>query len=241
MNHTLRIFKENFKKLLILSLMIVLPVYLIQEFVIMPSLPEDGTGLSATGSVWYLLSMWLIGLFLYVYRVAVIKLTYNALEETPAGIAELMDFSVRLWPKILWTTLLYTLSVACGMLLFVFPGMILFVAYTFYQYVSVRTGLSGRKALLLSSFYAQKNMMKAVAIAFGTVLIRSFFSYAVTSLEAVVPNAILSASIGVVLFVIVELATCLIDIYAAEYIFHTKINFDPESFKKKKSTENAQH
>lgn len=35
-----RIFQKNFKKLLLLALMIVLPIYVIQEFLIIPSLPR---------------------------------------------------------------------------------------------------------------------------------------------------------------------------------------------------------
>ena len=136
-----RIFQKNFKKLLLLALMIVLPIYVIQEFLIIPSLPDD----LETGDlrmIWYTLSIWLISLFLYVFRISVIKLSYDSLEEKDTGISELMDFSVRLWPKVLLTTLLYALSVACGLMLFFFPGLILFVAYAFYQYISVKTGLS---------------------------------------------------------------------------------------------------
>ncbi|MFR1517334.1 MAG: hypothetical protein ACLSVG_00960 [Clostridia bacterium] len=240
MNNTIRIFKNHFKTLLLLSLMIVLPVYLIQEFLITPALPGDLQSGDAR-TLWYMMSMWLISLFLYVYRIAVIKLSYDALEEKSSNIPELMDFSVRLWPKILLTTLLYAISVTCGMMLFFFPGLILFVSYTFYQYVAVRSGLWGRKALFLSSLYTKKSIGKAAAIAFGTVLIRYILSYSITFLESKIPNVILAAALGVLLFLLVELATCLIDIYVSDYIFHTKIEFDLSILQKKKSSENAEH
>lgn len=88
----LRIFQKNLKKLLLLALMIVLPIYVIQEFLIIPSLPDD----LETGDlrmIWYTLSIWLISLFLYVFRISVIKLSYDSLEEKDTGISELMDFS----------------------------------------------------------------------------------------------------------------------------------------------------
>ena len=89
-----RIFQKNFKKLLLLALMIVLPIYVIQEFLIIPSLPDD----LETGDlrmIWYTLSIWLISLFLYVFRISVIKLSYDSLEEKDTGISELMDAAVR--------------------------------------------------------------------------------------------------------------------------------------------------
>lgn len=240
MNNTIRIFKENFMKLFVLTLMIVLPVYLVQEVVIMPYFPAE-MEVGDVRTIWYTLSIWLISLFLYVFRIAVIKLSYYSLEGKQSTISDLMDFSVRLWPKILLTTLLYAISVTCGLMLFFFPGIILFVAYTFYQYVSVRTGLWGRKSLFLSSLYAKKSMGKAAAIAFGTVLIRYVLSYAVTSLEDVITNPILSTGIAILLFVLVELISTLIDIFVSDYIFHTKLDFDLSILQNKKSTEHAEH
>ena len=234
-----RIFQKNFKKLLLLALMLVLPIYVIQEFLIIPSLPDD----LETGDlrmIWYTLSIWLISLFLYVFRISVIKLSYDSLEEKDTGISELMDFSVRLWPKVLLTTLLYALSVACGLMLFFFPGLILFVAYAFYQYISVKTGLWGRKALFLSSLYTKKNLGKAAAIAFGSVMLRYALSYGASALEGRIANALLRPAIAVVLFVLLELVACLIDIFAANYIFNTKIDFDITVLQKKKSADDAE-
>ena len=123
MNNTIRIFKENFMKLLVLTLMIVLPVYLVQEVIIMPYFPAK-MEVGDVRAIWYTLSIWLISLFLYVFRIAVIKLSYHSLEGKQSTISDLMDFSVRLWPKILLTTLLYAISVTCGLMLFFFPGII---------------------------------------------------------------------------------------------------------------------
>ena len=138
------------------------------------------------------------------------------------------------------TTLLYALSVACGLMLFFFPGLILFVAYAFYQYISVKTGLWGRKALFLSSLYTKKNLGKAAAIAFGSVMLRYALSYGASALEGRIANALLRPAIAVVLFVLLELAACLIDIFAANYIFNTKIDFDITILQKKKSADDAE-
>ena len=84
-------------------------------------------------------------------------------------------------------------------------------------------------------------MGKAAAIAFGTVLIRYVLSYAVTSLEDVITNPILSAGTAILLFVLVELLSTLIDIFVSDYIFHTKLDFDLSILQNKKSTEHAEH
>ena len=125
-------------------------------------------------------------------------------------------------------------------MLFFFPGLILFVAYAFYQYVTVKTGLWGRKALFLSSLYTKSNPGKAAAIAFGSVMLRYALSYGASALEARIAGALLRPAIGVALFVFLELAACLIDIFAANYIFNTKIDFDISILQKKKSADDAE-
>lgn len=237
---TFRIFKENFTRLLLLLLMLVLPIYLVQELLIRPYLPAVAEG-NALRAVWYNLSILLISMFLYVFRTAVILLANGTLTGKSSGVLEIIDFSVRLWPKMIGTTLLYALAVSCGLMIFFFPGLILLVAYTFYQYIVAGTGLWGRKALFLSSLYAKKAMGKATAIALCSVLIPAVLSYGVTSLtDFLTGSAVLRTLTSVVLFLLTELATCLIQIYVASYVYHTKIDFDM-SILQKKRTEHAEH
>lgn len=240
MNQTLRIFRKNYKNILLFALLIVLPVYVVQEFVIVPALPQD-LKVDDTRAVWYTLSISLISLFLYVYRIAVIRMSYDTLEGKQTGIADLLEFSVKLWPKILLTVFLYAISVSFGLMFFVFPGLVLFTLYTFYQYVSVQTGLWGRKSLFLSSLYARKSMGKAAAIAFGTAIIRYAFSYIISTVSGWIVNSAISAVFSIFLFFIAELVFSLIDIFVVSYLFHTTIAFDPETLQKKKSVENAEH
>ena len=51
---------------------------------------------------------------------------------------------------------------------------------------------------------------------------------------------LLRPAIAVVLFVLLELVACLIDIFAANYIFNTKIDFDITILQKKKSADDAE-
>lgn len=240
MNQTLQIFRKNYKNILLFALMIVLPVYVVQEFVIAPALPQD-LNADDTRVVWYTLSISLISLFLYVYRIAVIRMSYDTLEGRQTGIADLLEFSVKLWPKMLLTVLVYAISVSFGFMFFVFPGLVLFTLYTFYQYVSVQTGLWGRKSLFLSSVYARKNMRKAAVIAFGTAIIRYAFSYLISTVSGWITNPAIAAVLSIFLFFIAELVFSLIDIFVAAYLFRTTIDIDPESLQQKKSVEHAEH
>lgn len=237
---TIEIFKTNFKKILILSCMVVLPVYLIQVFLIVPRLPDKIDMLSPQ-FVWYLLSTILISIFLYVYYIAVIKLSYETMDGKNMSISEVMNFSVRLWPKILLTALLYGLSVACGFMLFFIPGILLFVAYTFYQYTCVRTGLWGRKSLFLSSLYTKKNMGKAAAIAIIPAILQFVLTTGITSITDSISKTSLQSAVTVILNVAIEFLFSIVYIYIARYIFTTPIDFDINILKAKKNTENAEH
>lgn len=242
MKQTLAIYKSNFKIFLLLSLMIVLPVYLIQEFIIQPYFPDE-IAADNPKMIWYLLSAWLMSLFLYVYRIAAIKISFAALESGGSDkpdISGIMDFSIRFWPKFIATSLIYAISVTLGMFL-ILPGIMFLISYAYYQYTAVRYNLWGRRALLLSSMYMRKSLGHAAGIAFGTVIIRYVFSYVISYAVQFVPNSIASSLLYVILFVIFELLYCLVDIFVSEHIYNTNIDFDVSVLQKKKSDKDAQH
>ena len=235
----LKIYKANFKKILLLAAMILLPVYVIQEFIIQSYLPAE-MKVEDPRTIWYLLSVWLVTLFLLVFRIAVIKLSFDTMDGKNTGIQDVMDFSVRLWPKLMLTAVLFGISILFGLMLFVFPAILLFVSYTFYQYVSVKTGLWGRKSLFLSSLYSKKNIGKAAAIAFGSAFLQYLLSLCIAEVnQDVLPNAVARPLLRVALFIIADLLTCFVYIYISHYIHHVNLEFDISILQKPKNAENA--
>ena len=233
------ILKKNFVKIFILSLMIVLPVYLVREVFIMPLMPAEISS-TDTKLLWYLLSILLLNFFILLFDIGVIKITLNTLQSESQSISEIMDFSMRLWPKAIITSFLYSISVAFGMLLCFLPGIILFIAYFFNQIVLVKTGLWGRKCLFVSHLYSKVNMLKISVIILVTVVIEYIVSSGVTYLQSILPSAEISCVAGVVLFWLLQSAFSIIDIYFTVYVCNIKVDFDM-NLTQKKSENNAQY
>ncbi len=234
------VYKKILSLICILSLMIVVPVYAVQEFIIQPYLPEN-TDISYDKMLMYMLSIWLISLFIYVFRIAVIKSSFTVLENDGGSkprLSDIMDFSVRFWPKMILTSVIYAVTVAFGMFLIIL-GIIFFISYAYYQHAAVKTGLWGRKALLVSSLYMRKGIGQACAVAFGTVIIRYAVSYFVSFVQVIAGSSIAASCIAVVIYTLMELAVSLIDVYVCVYMNKTALDVDISGLLTKKSGTDA--
>ena len=241
MKKAFNIFKTNFSAIFILSLMIILPVYLIQEFLLVPFTPEisaeDAAAYSMdTKMIWYLLGALIISLFTELHKVSVVKLTFESLESREISISEIMDFSMRLWPKTLLTTLLYALFVAFGFMLFFIPGMMMFVLYYFYIQVVVFYGIWGRSALGISSLYAKRMLNKTITIVLVGFVLQYGISLGVSLLQNVIPSQITAVAV----FFVGQFIITFIDIFATVCVHDTNLGIDFDAFKKKKD-KNVQH
>ena len=245
MNKAFEIFKNNFSKILILSLMILLPVTIIQEFLLVPfvpELPEVSEGASQemlesyysdTSFLWYFMGAILLSLFTELYRVGTIKIAYEALEEKTMGISEIMDFSMRIWPKTILTTLLYALFVAFGFMLCFIPGVFMYVIYFLYLQIIVLTGIWGRKALVVSSFYTKKILVKTVLVILLGMGLQFAVSLVASIFQGIISNAVVSSIISVVVLFIGQFCSTYTDMLAAVFVYETKPNIDIGIFEKK--------
>ena len=238
MKKTFDLFKNKFPTIMVLSLMIVLPVYLIQEFLLVPftpELPEDMTGYRPDSKLlWYFLGMLLVSLLIELYKICIIKLSYETLESRAITVSEIMDFSMRIWPKTILTTLLYALFVAFGFMLLFFPGMMMFVLYYFYIQVIVMTGIWGKPSLGISSIYARKMLNKTITIVLLNLFIQYCISLAVALVQQQIPGTIASAAVGVLIFFAGQFIVTFIDIFATVCVHDTPLGVDISAFKKKK-------
>lgn len=250
MKKALNIFKLNFVKILILSFMIILPVYLIQEFLLVPFTPElpAQTDIEALESystdssiLWYFLGVILLGMLTELHKIGIIKLSYESLESRNINVSEIMDFSMRIWPKTILTTLLYSLFVACGIMLFFIPGMIMYVLYFFYIQVVVITGIWGRGSFLISSLYVKKMLNKTI----GLVLFGIVLQYSVALLASVaqlaISNSVVSSAVAVVIFFLGQFVVTYTDILATVLLCDTKLEINIGAFRKKKREKDGEY
>ncbi len=245
MNKAFDIFKNNFSKILILSLMILLPVTIIQEFLLVPFAPEVPEVTDAvtqemlesyysdTSFLWYFMGAILLSLFTELYRVGTIKIAYEALEERTMGISEVMDFSMRIWPKTIITTLLYALFVAFGFMLCFIPGVFMYVIYFLYLQIIVLTGIWGRKALVISSFYTKKILGKTILVISLGIGLQFAVSLVAAIFQGVLQNAIISGVISVVVLFAGQFLSTYTDVLATVFVYETKPDIDIGIFKKK--------
>lgn len=245
MKKAFNIFKTKFSSIFILSAMIILPVYLIQEFLLVPFTPEISVEDAATYQmdtkmIWYLLGALIVSLFTELHKVTIIKLTFESLESRDISVTEMMDFSMRIWPKTLLTTLLYALFVALGFMLFFIPGMMMFVLYYFYIQVVVIYGIWGRAALGVSSLYAKRMLNKTITIVLIGFVLQYAISLGVSLLQDVVPGRIASQAVGVAIFFVCQFIITFIDIFATVCVHDTNLGIDINAFKKKKD-QNVQY
>lgn len=245
MNKAFRIFKNNFSRILIFSLMILLPITIIQEFLLVPFVPELPEVSKATSQemlesyysdtaiLWYFMGAILLSLFTELYRVGTIKIAYEALEERTMGISEIMDFSMRIWPKTILTTLLYALFVAFGFMLCFIPGVFMYVIYFLYLQIVVLTGIWGRKALVVSSFYTKKILGKIILVISLGIGLQFAVSMVASIFQGIISNTIAASIISVVVLFVGQFCSTYTDILAAVFVYETKPDIDIGIFKKK--------
>ena len=250
MKKALNIFKLNFVKILILSLMIILPVYLMQEFLLVPFTPElpTETDLETLESysvdsslLWFFFGAILLSLLTELYKIGIIKLSYESLESRNISVSEIMDSSMRIWPKTILTTLLYSLFVACGFMLFFIPGMIMYVLYFFYMQIVVITGIWGRGSFLISSLYVKKMLNKTIGLVLFGIVLQYSVSLLASVAQLAISNSIVSSAAAVVIFFLGQFAITYMDILATVLLYDTKLDISIDAFRKTKRENNGEH
>lgn len=241
MKNAFNIFKSKILTIFILSFMIILPVYLIQEFLLVPYTPEPSLDSSIDSKMlWYFAGAFVISSFFMLHKIGIIKLAFETLESNDITVNEIMDFSMRVWPKTLLTTVLYAIFVAFGLFLFFIPGMMMFVLYSFYIQVVVIYGIWGRATFAVSTLYAKKMLNKTITIALLGIFISYGVSFGAALLERMIPNQTASHAVVVAVLFVGHFITTFVDIFATVCVHDTDLGVDINLFKKKKD-QNVQH
>lgn len=234
MSKTFSIIKNNFGRLLILSFMIVLPVCIFQGLVLDKYMPEN-ENMFDKKQIWYLAGLLLLSCITLLYKTCVIKISFDAISGQNNSISELMDFAMKIWPKMIATLIIWSFFVAFGFMFFIIPGIVFFVTYYLNQHVVIKEEIWGRNALMISQLYARNNIFKIIGSFFAYMGITVFCEVAFIVFERFFvhyPSVCLVASLAEMWFI--QVASSIIDIYLAVNMSQTKIDFDLSKLKSKK-------
>lgn len=248
MKKAFELFKDNFIKIFILSLMILLPVTIVQEVLLLPFVPELPQDASEEMIASYyedprvlyaLLGFLLLSMFTLLYRIGTIKLSFESLESRKIGINEIMDFSMRIWPKVMLTTILFAVFVAFGLMLFFLPGIVMCIMYFFYLHIVVLLEIWGRSTFAISSFYTKKIFSKTLAVIALWVVLQMMFNFAASVVKSAIPDEMISNIAAAGILFVGQICATYTDILAAVFVKETKLDIDISIFKKKKTNNNA--
>ena len=108
-----------------------------------------------------------------VTYLALIVAAHKITDEKDIGILESYSRSFSLFPRFIWTSLLYILIVVGGLILFVIPGIIWGLRYVLAPYAVIVEGISGKEALSRSRVLTKDRLLPIGAC--ETIFFWAFF------------------------------------------------------------------
>ena len=133
---SLDIFTNNFKNILLITLLIYIPIdvllfYVWEYFLNSSNITFEGFS-NYTRIAW-----WLESLFWVITSIFVILLVKNSLDSKETDFKELFKLSITKWPKVVWANILYSIAVWFWILLLIVPWIYLSVIWVFFLYAIV--------------------------------------------------------------------------------------------------------
>ena len=253
-------YKNHIKSILLLCLLVILPLSLVQVFLIDPSfevkdlnailgeaesfsalLENEGTltdlQLSQLTRYFYYRAVYFVlSLLAVVLQLAVIKITYYSHQQIPYQLFDVFEESVRLFPKALVTCLMMYCVVFCGLLFFIFPGIFAAIILYFAVYAVAVTGLGGPKALTFSSLISRGKVLKILLLIIGLAVFRTAYTYLLGFLFGLIP---LHSAATVLYQFSDNLISCLTFIFCTKYFLHIMGSVDIAIFRKKNGPDTA--
>ncbi len=174
-----RIYKKYFLKIILLSILIYVPISVIQ--LMLPAVDMSGVTSENVSSysgklVTLLLSAVVLSLISGIFDLCMMYFTERDMIQQTVPLSEAFDFSLRCFPKYLATRILsYFLVFVLSMLCFI-PGIIALFLFSLSPYIVVFRKSWGRKALRESSVLVRRNAL-AVILVIG---LQYFIAYAMS-------------------------------------------------------------
>jgi hypothetical protein len=181
LDQAIAIIRDNFVLLFTIMLIVLIPVTLIQGFLLQavtPDLPANATAQDymnvqqAQAQYW----PWFVGFGLLqfiivipIVNAAVIDAVARVYLGQPVTAMEAISYGVRRLLPLLGTTVLTTLAVSAGFLLFIIPGIYFSIWFALSQHVVVIEKLAGPTAMKRSKKLVHKD--RGTLVALGIVLL----------------------------------------------------------------------
>lgn len=236
---TFKVYKNNFLKISAIILLVWIPLVVVNAAIIEPSLDIDGiveilqnNELKGTpeyqdaelvynkSMLIYMAMTLMISLLGTVSQIGIIKIAGKSKEENfgkiPPGVSDIFSESVSLLPRVLWVYLLTAFMMFVGFMMFIFPGIYIYIMSSLAISAAVLTRVKGMQAVRLS-FVTIKNEVFTVAAALLLfVVISGGAAYGLNALISLVPGGkIITAVLGAAVVIIGEFITALQVIFMA--------------------------
>jgi serine/threonine protein kinase len=188
------LYSEHFPKFLKLSLIAHLPVIVLTFLMVGMTLAEDAIDKRGTAAkVAFVIVLVLLGLLQVVAyflaaasmsgMTAVIVTQLTAAPLRPVELRTAVAVLKRRWRPFLKTSLLMTLRIFIGLILFVIPGMVVYIRYTLYAPVVLIEGLEGKAARRRARQLASRSWRTVIIIALLQFVIPAIVSSLVGQLS----------------------------------------------------------
>jgi len=247
-NKTWKIYKNNFAKVSVIILAVWIPLVLIQAILIEPSLDlesvneilqnqelvgtpeyEDAAIVMMRSMSIYMIMSLIISFLGILSDIAITKLADeshgNGLKKVKTSFGDIFSDSVPLIPRCIWIVILTGLFVSVGLMMFILPGIYIYVMSSLAVTAAVLAGVKGMTSIRVS-FTTVKNEIFTVALGMLIfIAISAVISFAADLVSIPLPdNKIITAALNSLVIIIGKFVT------AAQFIFFTV--FFTERYKK---------
>lgn len=197
-SQSIKIFKDNIKFILLISLLIFLPYALTKVLFVNQIMDQallndyvlniesyvnatDKESLAVISQITkqfsaYLIFSFVLSLFTLIGDVMVIRLSYNHKEGIAEDFFEGFESSIRIYPRALWTLIIQTMFIAFGFFL-VLPGIYFYFAFRFALFISVLYKIKGKRATNYSALVVRGNFSKVIGYSMLVILFNFSLSY----------------------------------------------------------------
>ncbi|MBE7064560.1 MAG: hypothetical protein E7384_01935 [Ruminococcaceae bacterium] len=236
---TLKVYKNNFLKIIAIILLVWIPLVVVNAVLIEPSVEIDGIieilnnkELKGTPeyqdaelvynktTIIYFAMTFVISLLGTVSQIGIIKIAgesqKNGFKKISLGISDVFSEAISLLPRVLWVYILTVSMIFIGLMMFVFPGIYIYVMSSLSISAVVLAGAKGMQAVRLS-FVTVKNEVFTVGVSLLLFLVFSAASaYGLSALITLISGGkIITAVLGAAVTIIGEFISALQTIFLA--------------------------
>ncbi|MBQ8165296.1 MAG: hypothetical protein IJZ94_05730 [Clostridia bacterium] len=205
------VYKNNFAKIAVAILAVWLPLVLIQALIVDPSLDLEGlneilsnpellgtaeyenAALASYRSMSIYMIMTLIISFLgIVSDITIIKIAAashkNELKKTESSFSDFFSEAIPILPRSIWTLILTSLLIAGGLMLFILPGIYVYVMSALAMTATVLIGSRGLNSIKISFAVIKKEIFTVALVMLFFIVLNSIIGFAFDLISVPLPD-----------------------------------------------------